>query len=198
MSAVAETCDRRPPLPPPVCLTVPGEGPLAIGDSVRAVAGFLDADHSCLRANPLELTWRASDTTVLDVRANGWVVARASGIATLVVRGERRRREETIEVIPAVDSLVVEGPESALDIGDTTRILATVYFRGGHVRRDVDVAWSLRDATVLSDHFREPEMIRARVSFPAGYLVRAARGGEAWVVATMRHHADSVRVVVRP
>ena len=195
--ALLAACGRNVPPPgPPVCLSVPGDGPIGAGDSVRAVAGFVDADGSCLRADPSELVWRASDTTVLDVRGDGWVHARAPGIATVLVRSERRRREETIEVVPPVESLVVEGPARPVDVGDTVRVRAAVHFRGGRVRRDVDVAWALRDPDVLSDHFREPELIRARVSSPASYLVRAAKRGGAWVVASMRHHVDSVRVIV--
>ena len=186
------------PLPPAVCLTVPGEGPLAVGDSVRATAGLVDADGSCLRADPSELVWRASDTTVLDVRADGWILGRSPGLATVVVRTDRRRREETIEVVAPVESLVVEGPARPVQVGDTLRLRAAVHFHGGRVRRDVDVAWALRDPAVLSDHFREPDMIRARVGSPTSYLVRAEKRGEGWVVAMMRHHADSLRVIVVP
>ena len=196
--AAAGACERPAPPPPAVCLTVLGEGPLAVGDSIRATAGLIDSDRSCLSADPRELTWRASDTTILEVRGDGWVFARAPGVATLTVRTERRRRDETIEVIPAVDSIVVEGPGRSLAIGDTTRIHVAVHFRDGNVRRDVDVAWSLRSTGVLSDHFREPELIRARIALPAGYLVRATGPGDAWVVAEVRHHADSLPIHVRP
>jgi hypothetical protein len=173
----------------------PGRGGvLAVGDTLRLRPEVADcAVDVCavrLAPPPAAYAWRSYHPDVASVGADGALVARAVGDATVEVRGEGREAFATFSVIPPAAAIRWEPAELTLQVGDRAVARAVALDSAGRIVALIPLA---------SVGGPEGALARAEPLQRGGWVVvRAEHRGTTYLDAYLGARAARLRVTVRP
>jgi hypothetical protein len=131
------------------------------------------------------ISWTSSNPAVAVVDASGNVTAITAGEVVITARIEGKQSEARVRVLPlTVDSVAFSSPWYRVEWDTEKALYPTLYAADGRVLPLWDVrtvAWSSSDPSV------------ATVS---GGLVKAVRGGRAWITATVEGRSARTEIIV--
>jgi len=140
------------PRPPASVALIPPSASLQAGDSIQLALVVKAADGTVLTGR--NAVWASSDTRVALVRSDGWVVALASGTATVTAVVEGFGAQAVISVRAAsvipVANVSVAPSAATLAAGDTLRFRATLTDAQGQTLVGRVVTWTSGDPTVAT------------------------------------------------
>jgi len=190
------SCVDGPTAPRPVALVTATPEAISLRplDTTTLVARVTALDGTEIVGRPME--WRALDTTIANVTAEGLVTARAyTGPAirnTAIVVTTLGASTDTVpvEVLPWAVERVIAGPaELTLSPRDSAQLTLRLESAGGLELSGRTIAWIADDTNVVQVNAAG----RARARLYTGPLTRLS-----WIIAFSEEKADSVRVTVPP
>jgi glucose/arabinose dehydrogenase len=137
---------------PPTAATVEVIAPraqVAVGDTLQLNAVAQTSSGTSLAE--VQFSWSSSDESVVGVSADGQVMGRAPGTATVVASTGGARGEARITVVPAAVATIALAPDTAtLLVGDTRRLAAVLRDARGAELAGRAVRWSSDDEAVAA------------------------------------------------
>jgi trimeric autotransporter adhesin len=127
----------------------PSSATLVVGQTVELEAQPRDAAGQPLIGRAV--AWSSNRPDVAAVTSGGVVAAVASGTATITASSEGRSGTAAIVVAaPTVNRVEVTPATTAVDIGGSFRLTATVYDSRGSVIHGAQVAWASSDSRIAT------------------------------------------------
>lgn len=161
----------------------PASASLLVGRTTTLAATPRDASGNALPDRAV--SWQSTNEGVATVSQSGVVTAVGPGTAVISATAEGQSGRATVTVSPVpVASVVVSPPSSAIVVGQTTTLAATVRDEDGREVTDRAVTWTTSDPRV------------ALVS--SSGLVTAVGAGSATIAATSEGRSGSATVTVAP
>lgn len=137
------------PAPVGAVAVTPGSASVAVGGTVALAAAVTAADGSALAGRIV--TWTSSDIGIAVVSATGVVTGVAPGSVTITATSEGKSGTSAVTVArPAVNSVEVQPQSTAVTLGASTTLTATVTDATGAVVPDAPVAWASGNTAVAT------------------------------------------------
>jgi uncharacterized protein YjdB len=165
-------------------LAIPDQTPLSIevGETRRLVAQASNQSGELIPNAKIE--WRAADSTIAKIGAEGAITGVAIGRTSAIARVAGRRRTVQVDVRrPAPARVAIEATRDSVQVGEAPTLAALVYdIREAPLEQAL--SWRSSNAAV------------ATVDERGG--VRAISPGTVWLIASAGAASDSVSLVVMP
>jgi uncharacterized protein YjdB len=127
----------------------PSSATLVVGQTVELEAQPRDASGQPLSGR--SVTWSSSQSEIATVTSAGVVAAVSPGTATITASSEGRNGTATIVVdAPSVNRVEITPATTAVDVGGSFRLSATVYDSRGNVVPGAQVAWASSDTRIAT------------------------------------------------
>ena len=127
----------------------PSSATLVVGQTVELEAQPRSASGQPLSGRPV--AWSSNRPDIAAVTSSGIVAAVSAGTATISASSEGRSGTATIVVAaPTVNRVDVTPATTAVDVGGSFRLTATVYDSRGNVIPGAQVAWASSDARIAT------------------------------------------------
>jgi murein DD-endopeptidase MepM/ murein hydrolase activator NlpD len=163
-----------------VQVTAPADT-LTVGRTVQLSASALDASGKALAGRPMQ--WTTGNGAVATVSNTGVVTAISAGAVTITVSSEGKTAGITLSVRPVAGiSVTISADTSALQVGSTRQLSATIRDRFGNVVTGRTITWSSSESRL------------AQVS--ATGLVSAFNPGSVRVTAEVNGERGSVQLTI--
>lgn len=163
---------------------LPVAATLEVGDTTRITAVAKSATGAVLTNRPI--TWTSGDLTKANVTQAGLVTSIATGTVQITAASEGKQASAAISIIPAsVASIAVTPATSAIDVGTSTQLAATLRDARGTVLTGRNLAWSssnVQIATVAQD----------------GRVAGVAIGGPVTITVASEGKQGTSSVTIRP
>ena len=182
-AAVAAGCGSDPAEPPPAVASVsitPDSASVILFDTLRLTAVARDSRGDALTDRAI--TWTSSDPGRVFVQPTGRVQALGRGTTTITAASEGKGGQARIAVVAPITVIQLTPDGGFLKIGDTLRLVPTLFSSDGGPPTDSTLTWSSDDTT------------RAVVS--ATGLVAARGAGTAHITAAGGRALRTVQVNV--
>ena len=134
-------------LPPPPIATISvtlNAASVLVGQSTQAVAVTKDAAGNVLEGR--QITWSSNDPSLATVNSSGVITAIAAGSVTILASAEGKVGAATLRIdLPApapVASVVLTAPTTALLVGASTQVVATLRDSTGKILSGRTITWS--------------------------------------------------------
>jgi len=182
------TVTAAPP-PPPVVTTVtvsPSSASIQAGATTTLSATVKDQQGNVMTGQTIG--WSTNNAAAATVNSNGVVSGVAAGVATIAATSSGKSGTSTITVTaappppPVVTTVSVSPTTSAVDVGATTTLTATVKDQNGNVMTGQTVAWSTNNAPVATVN--------------SGGVVTGVSGGSATITATSSGKSGTSSITV--
>lgn len=161
----------------------PATANVMVGRTVTLAASVRDASGSALGDRPV--SWRSGNEAVATVSQSGVVSGVRAGSAVIFATADGQSDQATVSVTPVpVGSVEVMPGSSAITVGQTVQLSATVRDADNRVVTDREVTWSTSDARI------------ALVS--ASGLVTGVNSGTVTITAVSEGRAGTAVVTVAP
>jgi len=142
--------DATGPLVPEPTTIVPGVANIALsyfGEARTLSAGVLDQGGAAMTG--AALSWASSDETVVTVDTSGVVTALGNGSAVVTVTSGRASGSISVAVAQvAASTTLTDDALAFVSLGDTLRLVATVWDAGGSPVQGAEVSWATLDSLV--------------------------------------------------
>ena len=178
-----------PPPPPPAAVATielaPASISIVVGETSALTATLRDASGNTLTGRTV--TWSSSASTIASVAQSGVITAvSAGGPVTITVTSEGRTGTAQVTVAPIpVAAVEVTPASSAITVGETASLAATVRDAGGNTLTGRTVTWSSSAGTIAS------------VS-QSGVITAVSAGGPVTITATSEGRSGTAQVTVAP